>query len=422
MKIEKVLAVPGLGGFYFDDLQAVKTDRATADGMFLTGTPVTPGFSQIREPAEVLSILLVLSDGQVAQGDCTAVVYTGYGGRDPVFRSEAAAEQVEREIAPKMIGQAADRFRPMAEALEKELSPGSRLHTAIRYGLSQAFLHAAALVSKKTVAEVVAEEYGWPLRPKSVAICAQSGYDRHDGADKMIMKSVPVIPHGNFTHPRDIGPRGRALREYVQWLKARVGRFGKPGYRPVFHLDLYGTLGEALGNDVLAIADFLVDLEAVATPHLLQIETPMLGKDQSDVLGRMSALVAELGRRGSQVRVVADEFCNTLSDIQTFVNARAAHMIQIKMPDLGSITESIEAVRYCREHGVRAFLGGTCNETDHCGRMTVHIALATGADQIYNKPGLSVDEGYMIVHNELQRALALLASRGFPTAELDCAS
>lgn len=412
--IQAVLAVPGLGGFYVDDLQAIKAGRAAPDGMFLIGTPITPGFARIREPAEAVSILLLLSNGQVAQGDCTAVVYSGYGGRDPVFRAEAAAEQVRRDLAPALVGRDVRRFRALAETIEPQWSTGPhRAHAALRYGLSQALVHAAALTQRCTIAEIVAEEYALPLHPRVVPICAQSGYDRYAGADKMIMKRVPVIPHGNFTNARDLGLRADSLRKYVGWLKGRVARFGDPGYCPVFHLDLYGTLGEVLHHDVTAIADFLSELEADARPHTLQVEAPVLGETQEDVLARMSRLVAESDRRGSRVVIVADEFCNTLGDIRTFVDARAAHMVQVKMPDLGSVTESITAVQYCHEHGVRAFLGGSCNETDHSGRMTVHIAIATAADQIYNKPGLAVDEGYMIVYNELQRTLALLEARGY---------
>lgn len=418
--IQQVLAVSGFGGFYVDDLQAVKAGRAVPDGMFLTGSPVTPGFTRIREPAEVLSILLLLSDRQVAQGDCVSVVYSGYGGRDPVFRAETAAAQVERDLAPALVGRDVRQFRPLAEACEAEWSAGPRpLHTALRYGLSQALLHATALARRRAVAEIVAEEYGVSLRPRLVPICAQSGDDRYLGADKMIMKQVPVIPHGNFTHVRALGPRGEALRTYVRWLRERVACFGPPGYRPVFHLDLYGTAGELFDHDPVAVADFLIELEAEARPHRLQIEAPLFGESQADVLRRMAALVAALEQRGSHIWVVADEFANTLADIQAFAEARAAHMIQVKMPDLGGVTQSIAAVLACHRHGVCAFLGGTCNETDHASRMTVHIAVALGADQIYNKPGLSVDEGYMIAYNELQRVLAVLAARGYPTGPGD---
>ena len=54
-----------------------------------------------------------------------------------------------------------------------------------------------------------------------------------------------------------------------------------------------------------------------------------------------------------------------------------------------------------------AYQGGTCNETDRSAQICAHIAMATGPDQILAKPGMGVDEGMMIVYNEMQRILAL---------------
>jgi methylaspartate ammonia-lyase len=61
---------------------------------------------------------------------------------------------------------------------------------------------------------------------------------------------------------------------------------------------------------------------------------------------------------------------------------------------------------------VKAFLGGTCNGTDQSSRVTVNLAMALRADLIYNKPGMGVDEGLMIVVNEMNRVLTLVAARG----------
>ncbi len=88
-------------------------------------------------------------------------------------------------------------------------------------------------------------------------------------------------------------------------------------------------------------------------------------------------------------------------------------MIQVKAPDLGGIHNSVEAVLYCHEKGLKAFFGGTCNGTDISSRSTVNAAMATRADMVYNKPGMGVDEGYMIVHNEMKRILALLAAKNY---------
>jgi len=82
-------------------------------------------------------------------------------------------------------------------------------------------------------------------------------------------------------------------------------------------------------------------------------------------------------------------------------------MVQIKTPDLGGINNIAEAVLYCKEKGIGAYQGGTCNETDRSAQVCVNIAMAVQPDQILAKPGMGVDEGYMIVYNEMQRILAV---------------
>ena len=111
------------------------------------------------------------------------------------------------------------------------------------------------------------------------------------------------------------------------------------------------------------------------------------------------------------VELVADEWCNTLEDIREFIAAGACDMVQIKMPDLGSVSNSILAVLECRRSEMRSYLGGSCAETDLSARVAVHIAVATHPDFQLAKPGMGVDEGLMIVQNEQSRLLAELRSR-----------
>ena len=122
-------------------------------------------------------------------------------------------------------------------------------------------------------------------------------------------------------------------------------------------------------------------------------------------------LTAEIDRRGIGVELVADEWCNTLEDIRYFADNKAGHMVQIKTPDLGGINNIAEAVLYCKKKGIGAYQGGTCNETDRSAQVCVNIAMAVQPDQILAKPGMGVDEGYMIVYNEMQRILAYMKAK-----------
>ncbi len=82
-----------------------------------------------------------------------------------------------------------------------------------------------------------------------------------------------------------------------------------------------------------------------------------------------------------------------------------------RTPDLGSITNTIEAVLACRRAGIGACLGGTANETDLSARICAHVALACGPDFMLSKPGLGGDEALMIQQNEMARTLALIDAR-----------
>jgi methylaspartate ammonia-lyase len=75
------------------------------------------------------------------------------------------------------------------------------------------------------------------------------------------------------------------------------------------------------------------------------------------------------------------------------------------------VNNTIEALLHVREAGLAAYCGGTCNETDRSAQVTAHIAMACGAAQVLAKPGMGVDEGMMIVGNEMARTAALVTAR-----------
>lgn len=412
MRIEKVLAAPGLTGFYFDDQLAIK-NGAEEDGFAYRGNPVTPGFTAVRQRGEAVSIILLLSDGEIAYGDCAAVQYSGTDGRDPLFLAGDFIPIVEGYLAERLVGREVTGFREMAGEFDTLPGPdGERLHTAIRYGLSQALLHAVALSKKKLMCEVLAEEYGIRLRLEPIPIFAQTGDDRYTNADKAIIKRADVLPHGLVNNVEGkLGRKGEKLYDYVAWLRKRVRELGGEDYSPVLHIDVYGTLGLAFDDDLEQIADYLVRLERAAAPLKLRIEEPVDMGSKERQIEALQKLKILLVVKGSAVEIVADEWCNTLEDVRDFVDAGAGHMVQVKTPDLGGIHNTMEAILYAREHGVGAYQGGTCNETDRSARVCVHVAMASRPDQMLAKPGMGVDEGMMIVYNEMQRIIRILAAK-----------
>jgi len=379
------------------------------------GAPVTDGFRAIRQAGEAISVMLILEDGQMAYGDCAAVQYSGAGGRDPLFLAEDFIPVIEQYIKPQLVGKEANDFRGLCAMMEAIQVDGKRLHTAIRYGVSQAILDAVAKATGRMMCEVVADEYGCTVSETPVPIFTQSGDDRYDNADKMIIKGAQVLPHALINNiDTKLGRKGEKLAEYVAWLRDRIlANRTDENYQPVMHMDVYGTIGAAFGNNnYKAMADYIEELGRIAKPFKLRIEGPMdCDCDRETQLTALAGLTKELDDRGCDVELVADEWCNTLEDIKLFADHKAGHMVQIKTPDLGGINNTIEAVLYCKEKGIGAYQGGTCNETDRSCQVCVHCAMATQPDQILAKPGMGVDEGYMITFNEMQRIIALRKAR-----------
>ncbi len=414
MKIKNIVCSAGRTGFYFDDQRAIKAG-AEHDGVFYRGNTVTEGFRSVRQAGESISVMIVLEDGQVAYGDCAAVQYSGAGGRDPLFLAEDFIPVIEKYIKPVLVGKEADNFRELCAEMEAIEADGKRLHTAIRYGVSQAILDAVAKATGRMMCEVVADEYGCTVSEEPIAVFTQSGDDRYDNADKMIIKGAQVLPHALINNiDTKLGRNGEKLMEYVAWLRDRIlENRAHETYNPVMHIDVYGTIGAAFGNNnYKAMADYIEKLGETAKPFHLRIEGPMdCDTDRETQLVALAGLTKELDDRGCDVELVADEWCNTLEDIKLFADNKAGHMVQIKTPDLGGINNTIEAVLYCKEKGIGAYQGGTCNETDRSAQVCVHCAMATKPDQILAKPGMGVDEGYMIVYNEMNRIIALRKAR-----------
>lgn len=412
MKITQALFISGLSAFYFDDQRAIK-NGAQADGFGYRGQVQTAGFHGIRQAGEAISVVLKLDNGSIALGDCAAVQYSGAGGRDPLFLNREFVPFLERYLRPLLEGREVNCFLDNARYVDTLAIDGHRLHTAIRYGLTQALLDAAALANNITKAEVLCEEYQLPVVAQPIPLFGQSGDDRYQAVDKMILKRIDALPHGLINNiPDKLGYRGQKLQDYLGWLVQRIETFGGGmdggQYRPDLHIDVYGTIGQLFENNLPRMVDYLASLGEQAGSLNLYIEGPvdMGGKDSQ--IEMLAELKRALNCIGSGVQLVADEWCNTLDDIVDFTDASCCHMVQIKTPDLGSVHNVVEAVLYCQRNGMQAYQGGTCNETDISARTCVHLALAARPTRLLVKPGMGFDEGMNIVTNEMRRTLSLL--------------
>ena len=412
MKIKQALFTAGYSSFYFDDQQAIK-NGAGHDGFIYTGQAVTPGFTSVRQAGECVCVQLILENGAVAVGDCAAVQYSGAGGRDPLFLAATFIPWLNDHIKPLLEGRDVQAFLPNARFFDTLRIEGKPLHTAVRYGLSQALLDAAALATGRLKAEVIADEWQLPTVAEPIPLFGQSGDDRYIAVDKMILKGVNVLPHALINNVEEkLGYDGEKLRDYVRWLANRVMTLrASPRYHPTLHIDVYGTIGLIFDQDPQRCAHYIASLEKETQGLPLYIEGPVDAGNKADQIRLLTAITRELTKLGSGVKIVADEWCNTYQDIVDFTDAGSCHMVQIKTPDLGSIHNIVDAVLYCNKYGMEAYQGGTCNETEVSARTCVHVALAARPMRMLVKPGMGFDEGLNIVFNEMQRTLALLQAR-----------
>lgn len=412
MKIQRAIFVAGTSAFYFDDQKAIK-NGAIQNGFSYSGKTQTNGFSAIRQEGECVSIILELTNGCLALGDCAAVQYSGAGGRDSLFKAEVFIPFMDTYLRPLLEGRDVSNFLENTKYFDELEIEGQRLHTAIRYGLSQALLDATAIAHNILKTEVICREYNLPILTAPISLFGQSGDDRYTAVDKMIIKRVDALPHGLINNiPDKLGNNGEKLKEYVGWLTNRVRHLRHDvSYHPDFHIDVYGTIGTIFDHEPDRIASYLAELGEITEDFPLYIEGPVDAGEKSRQIAELYAIKTRLKELGSSVKIVADEWCNTFQDIIEFADAGCCDTIQIKTPDLGSIHNIVEAILYCNKRNIEAYQGGTCNETDISARTCVHLALAARPMRMLIKPGMGMDEGLTIVSNEMHRSIAVLKAR-----------
>lgn len=415
MRITKVLSTIGLNGFYADDKAAIRAG-AEMDGFVYRGAPVTEGFTSIRQPGESSSVMLVLENGEIAFGDSVAVQYAATGGRDRAITGEVMSALVRDVVAPFLEGRDITTFREMSRQIDELGRDRDKLHTSVCYGASQAVLDAVAKVRRLTPAEVICEEYDLTLAPRAVRINAQSGDDRYTNVDKMILKKAGFMPQALLNNVEKVGADGSKFVAYAGWVANRIRAIGEPGFEPTLRFDCYGMLGTVFDNDVGRIVDCLAAVRAVTAPFDLVVEMPVDMGDTERQVTMMRAIRKELCARDLKVELMIDEYANTLDEIKYWADSDACDMIQVKMPDLGAIHNTVEAVLYCKNAGKKVYQGGSCTETDQSARLSANVAMATQPFACSGKPGMGVDEAMMIVGNEMQRILRIAAAR--PSFEL----
>ena len=105
-------------------------------------------------------------------------------------------------------------------------------------------------------------------------------------------------------------------------------------------------------------------------------------------------------RLGERVQIVGDDLLVTnLERLQRGIEQRAANSILIKLNQIGTLTETLEAIRTAHAAGWTTVISHRSGETEDT--TIAHLAVATGAGQI--KSGAPARTDRTAKYNELLR-------------------
>jgi enolase len=196
----------------------------------------------------------------------------------------------------------------------------------------------------------------------------------------------------------DLGSNEEALQVLVQGIEAA-------GYRPgedlVIAMDpavseLHGDAGYDLEHEgrVLSSADLVSYWADLAERYpILSIED---GMDEEDWDG-WQALTERLGAR---VQLVGDDlFVTNTERLRRGIELGVANSILVKVNQIGTLTETLDAIRTAREAGYTAVMSHRSGETEDV--TIADLAVATGCGQI--KTGAPSRSDRVAKYNQLLR-------------------
>ena len=201
-------------------------------------------------------------------------------------------------------------------------------------------------------------------------------------------------------------PRLGANREALDLLIDAIAAAGRvPGDEVAIALDpavteLYEGEGEG-GRYVLAREGRTLDSDQLAALWAEWIrDYPIVsiedGMAEDDWAG-WSALTA---RTGERVQLVGDDlFVTNIERLRRGIEERSANAILVKLNQIGTLSETLDAIRLAHEAGFAAVISHRSGETEDT--TIAHLAVATGAGQI--KTGAPARSDRTAKYNELLR-------------------
>jgi enolase len=346
-----------------------------------------------------------------------------------------AVENVRRAIAPALKGMRATRQKEIDEKLMKlDGTPNkSRLGANAILGVSLAAAYAAAASRKAPLFRYLGGKGPFRL-PVPVYDMLAGGSHAQSTVD---LQEYLVIPSGVPTFQDAIQAGSliyQALRDVLQAKGHRITQVGGPlvaslksnreGVEAV--AQAIEKAGYKLGKEVFLGIDAaaselyedgkylfkgegrtltsqeMVDLwaEWVAAYPIVSIEDPLAEED-------WAGWQAVTERIGNKVQLVGDDlFTTNPARIRKGIELKAANAVLIKPNQIGTLTETLEAMRLARKAGFGAMISSRSGETEDT--TISDLAVLDGAGQIKTGPP---NLQYVVKFNRLLRITEDLGSR-----------
>ena len=184
----------------------------------------------------------------------------------------------------------------------------------------------------------------------------------------------------------DEGGFAPEVSEPEEVLQLLVEAIGDAGYRPgadgvSIALDLAASEfrqpdGRYLvAGDLLSSADMIDRLAAITRDFPVHLIEDGLGEDDED------GWIALTSRLGATVELVGDDiFCTNPAIISAAIARGIANSSLIKLNQIGTVTETLEAMAICRRAGYRQFVSHRSGETEDS--FIADLAVGTGCGHL----------------------------------------
>ncbi len=216
------------------------------------------------------------------------------------------------------------------------------------------------------------------------------------------LKSI-LSSRGLATSVGDEGGFAPNLSSNEEGIKVIIEAIEKAGYKP--DQDIFIALDAASsefykdgkysynGNDLNAAQLIDVYKEMLDTSPLISIED---GLDENDWAGWQDMT----SKIGGSVQLVGDDlFVTNVKRLQDGIEKKAANSILVKVNQIGSLSETLDAINLAKENKYTSIISHRSGETEDT--TIAHLAVATGVGQI--KTGSLSRTDRLCKYNELLR-------------------